>query len=374
MDFYSRVSPESKYLRFFAPYPALSERDVYRFTHVDHVDRVAFVMTVGEQMIAVGRYDRLDSFQAEVAFLVEDAHQGRGLAQLLLEHLAQAGGERGITRFIAEVLPDNGRMIQTFRDAGYHVEGGYDDGVMRLVFPIEPTDTAVGVMRSREHRSEARSMARFFEARSVAIVGASRRQDKVGATLVRNLVLAGYSGRVYAVNPAAEAVAGMPAYKTVQDIPNEVDVAIVAVPADTVPDVVLDCAAKGVHGLIIISSGFAETGDDGRRRQRRLVGLARSYGLRVVGPNCLGVINTAADVSLNASLAPTMPRRGRVGFFCQSGALGVAILEAVGRRGLGSVDIHLHGKPRRRVRQRPPSVLGGRRSHRGSPALPGVPR
>lgn len=335
VEFYSRVSPESKYLRFFAPYPSLSERDVYRFTHVDHVDRVAFVMTVGEQLIAVGRYDRLAGSEAEVAFLVEDVHQGRGLAQLLLEHLAQAGRERGISRFIAEVLPDNGRMIQTFRDAGYHVEGGYDDGVMRLVFPIAPTDTAVGVMRSREHRSEARSMARFFEARSVAIIGASRSQAKVGATLVRNLVLAGYSGRVYAVNPAADAVAGMPAYQSVQDIPNEVDVAIVAVPADTVQDVVLDCAAKGVHGLIIISSGFAEIGHEGRRRQRRLVGLARSYGLRVVGPNCLGVINTATDVSLNASLAHPMPQRGRVGFFCQSGALGVAILEEVARRDLG---------------------------------------
>lgn len=335
VEFYGRVSPESKYMRFFAPYPSLSERDVHRFTHVDHVDRVAFVMTVGKQMIAVGRYDRLDSSEAEVAFLVEDGHQRRGIAQLLLEHLAQAGRERGISRFLAEVLPDNGRMIQTFRDAGYHIEGGFNDGVMRLVFPITPTDTAVGVMRAREHRSEARSMARFFEARSVAIIGASRRQEKVGASLVRNLVLAGYSGRVYAVNPSAEAVAGMPAYTSVQDIPNQVDLAIVAVPADAVQDVVLDCAAKGVHGLIVISSGFAEDGDEGRRRQRRLVGLARSYGLRVVGPNCLGVINTAADVSLNASLATTMPPRGRVGFFCQSGALGVAILEAVGRRGLG---------------------------------------
>ncbi|MBA2446358.1 MAG: GNAT family N-acetyltransferase, partial [Nocardioidaceae bacterium] len=335
VDFYSRVSPESKYMRFFAPYPSLSARDVHRFTHVDHQDRVAFVMTVGEQMIAVGRYDRLDSSEAEVAFLVEDPHQGRGIAQLLLEHLAQAGRERGISRFIAQVLPDNARMIQTFRDAGYHIEGDFDEGVMQLVFPIEPTDTAMGVMRTREHRSEARSMARFFEARSVAIIGASRRQDKVGASLVRNLVLAGYSGRVYAVNPAAEAVAGMPAYKTVHDIPDQVDLAIVAVPADAVQDVVLDCAAKGVHGLIVISSGFAEIGDEGRRRQRRLVGLARSYGLRLVGPNCLGVINTALDVSLNASLAPTMPPRGRVGFFCQSGALGVAILETVGRRGLG---------------------------------------
>jgi acyl-CoA synthetase (NDP forming) len=178
-------------------------------------------------------------------------------------------------------------------------------------------------------------MQRFFVAHSVAIIGASRRQDTIGSTLVRNLVLGGYAGRVYAVNPAADAVAGMPAYKTVQDIPDQVDLAIVAVPADAVHDVVLDCAAKGVHGLIVISSGFAETGEEGRKRQRRLVGLARSYGLRLVGPNCLGVINTDPAVSLNASLSPVMPPHGRVGFFCQSGALGVAILETVARRGLG---------------------------------------
>jgi acyl-CoA synthetase (NDP forming)/RimJ/RimL family protein N-acetyltransferase len=335
ISFYGRVSPESKYRRFFAPYPTLSERDVERFTNVDYADRVAFVVTVGAQMIAVARYDRLDGKDAEVAFLVEDAHQGRGLAQLLLEHLAQAGRERGLTRFVAEVLPDNDRMIQTLRDAGYQMAGEMSDGVVRFEFPIEPTDTAVGVMRSREHRAEARSMARFLLARSVAVIGASRRYDSIGATLVRNLVLGGFTGRVYVVNPAADAVAGMPAYPSVAEIPDQVDLAIVAVPADAVQDVVLDCAAKGVHGLVVITSGFAETGLDGRRRQRRLVGLARSYGVRLVGPNCLGVINTDPDVSLNASLSPVMPPAGRVGFFCQSGALGVAILENVARRGLG---------------------------------------
>jgi acyl-CoA synthetase (NDP forming)/RimJ/RimL family protein N-acetyltransferase len=333
--FYARVSEQSKYFRFFAPYPTLSERDVQRFTQVDHQSRVAFVVTIGPDIVAVGRYDSIDDVEAEVAFLVEDAHQGRGIGQLLLEHLAQAGRERGVGKFVAEVLPENVRMIQVFREMGYHVEGGYEDGVMHLVFPIEPTDTAVGVMRTREHRADHRSIERFFTARSVAVIGASRRQDTVGRTLVRNLVLGGFAGRVYAVNRAAESVAGLPAYATVQEIPDPVDLAIVAVPAETVQEVVLDCAAKGVHGLVVISSGFAETGEDGRKRQRQLVGLARSYGLRLVGPNCLGVINTATDVSLNASLSPIMPPRGRVGFFCQSGALGVAILEKVDRRGLG---------------------------------------
>ncbi len=344
VEFYEQVSAESKYLRFFAPMPRLSDKDVKRFTHVDHHSRVAFVLTVANKMIAVGRFDRLPDqkspdgaifTEAEVAFLVQDAHQGRGIAQLLLEHLAQAGRERGIDRFVAEVLPENQRMIQIFREAGYQVAGGFEEGVMRLEFPIDPTDTAISVMQAREHRAEAASIQLFFDARSVAVIGASRRQDTIGQTLVRNLVLGDYQGRVYVVNPAADAVAGLPAYPSVTDIPDDVDIAIVAVPADAVHDVVLDCAAKGVHGMVVVSSGFAETGEEGRQRQRRLVGLARSYGLRLVGPNCLGIINTAADFSLNASLSTVMPPRGRAGFFCQSGALGVAILERVARRGLG---------------------------------------
>ena len=335
VEFYGRVSDESKYFRFFAPMPELSPRDVHRFTHVDHVDRVAFVVMLAERLIAVGRYDVVEAGEAEVAFLVEDQHQGRGIAQLLLEHLAQAGRERGIDKFVAEVLPDNVRMIQTFRDAGYKIGKSWADGVMLLEFPIDPTDTAMGVMQSREHRAEAASIAGFFAARSVAVIGATRRAGTIGQALVRNLVLGDYTGQVYVVNQSAQSVSGMPAYTSVGEIPGPVDVALVAVPADVVHDIVLDCAAKGVHGMIVITSGFAETGEEGRQRQRRLVGLARSYGLRLIGPNCLGIINTDPDVSLNASLSPAMPPRGRAAFFCQSGALGTAILEKVANRGLG---------------------------------------
>ena len=333
--FYSRVSDQSKYFRFFAPYPTLSERDVARFTTVDHDQRVAFVVLLLGEIIGIGRYDATDGVEAEVAFLVEDAHQGRGVGQLLLEHLAQAGRERGIVRFVADVLPENRRMQQIFREMGYTVDGTLDDGVQRLAFGLDPTDTAIGVMRAREQRAEAASIQRIFSARTIAVVGASRRADSIGLAMVRNLVLGDFSGTVYAVNSAAEAVSGLPAYASVQDIPEDVDVAIVAVPAESVNDVVLDCAAKGVHGLIVISAGFAEAGEEGRKRQRALLGLSRSYGLRLIGPNCLGIINTDPDLQLNASLSPSMPPQGRVGFFCQSGALGTAILESVSRRGLG---------------------------------------
>lgn len=336
VDFYARVSDESKYFRFFAPYPRLSDRDVNYFTHVDHQDRVGLILILGTEMIGVGRYERLDRATAEVSFLVEDGHQGRGVGSVLLEHLAQAARERGVKKFVADVLPDNRKMISVFADAGYSVTDHFDDGVVHLEFAIRPTGDSIAVTAAREHRAEARSIERLLTPSSVAVVGASRTIDTVGQVLIRNLVLGGFSGPVYAVNPTATSVTGIPAYPSVREVPGDVDLAIVAVPAESVASVVADCAEKGVKGMVVVSSGFAETGtDDGRRRQTELVRLARANGIRVVGPNCLGVVNTDASYSLNASLATRLPAPGRVGFFSQSGALGTAILDDGASRGLG---------------------------------------
>ncbi|MCX9191208.1 GNAT family N-acetyltransferase [Carbonactinospora thermoautotrophica] len=340
--FYDRVSDQSKYFRFFTPYPRLSERDVHRFTHVDYDDRVALIALIGEEMIGVVRYDRLPptkegerSKTAEVAFLVRDDHQGRGLGSVLLEHIAAAARERGIQRFVAEVLPANRRMIAVFEDAGYRQQREFEDGVVHLEFDLEPTETSVAVMRAREHRAEARSIERLLTPRSVAVIGASRSPHTIGQTLLRNLVQAGFTGRLYAVHPQADEILGVPAYRSVRDIPDPVDLAVIAVPAEAVEQVVAECAAKGVHGLVVVSSGFAETGPEGRRRQVRLVELARANGMRVVGPNSFGIANTDPAVALNATLSPIMPNRGRAGFFSQSGALGIAILAETVRRGLG---------------------------------------
>ena len=374
VDFYGRVSDQSKYYRFFSPMPELSDRDLDRFTQVDHRDRVALILLVAGQMIAVGRYDTIRPGYAEVAFLVEDKHQGRGIGQLLLEHLAQAGRERGVEEFVAEVLPDNQAMIHTFRDAGYQVKSAFEDGVMELVFRIDPTDTAIGVMEQREHRAEYASIERFFSPKSVAIIGASRRQDTIGRALVRHMVLGNFAGRIHVVNPSADSVAGMPAWKTVAEIPGDVDVAIVAVPAEAVQDVVLDCAAKGVHGLVVISSGFAETGEEGRMRQRRLVGL-------------VALLRPAPDRPQRARHHQHRPRRlaQRLPVVGDAAARPRRLLLPVRRAGLGDPgegaeprprpdDVRQRRQPRRRLRQRPPAVLGGGRRHRGRAALPRVDR
>ena len=333
--FHAQLSEQTIYFRFFAPYPTLSSRDVERFTHVDNVNRVALVATMAGEIVAVGQYDRVDPASAEVAFTVRDDNQGLGLGSILLEHLAVAARENGLSHFIGQVLPTNEHMIATFEEAGYRAERETVDGVVQLVLDIGPTASSLAVMAAREHRAESRSVARLLAPASVAVIGASREPGTIGHELVRNILAAGFAGPVYAIHPEAARVAGVPAFPNVLDAPGPVELAVVAVPAAAVEGVVQDCAAAGVRGLVVISGGFAETGEEGRARQRRLVATAREHGMRVVGPNCLGLINTDPDVRLNASLSPTVPRRGRTAFFSQSGALGTAILENISRRGLG---------------------------------------
>src|SRR3954471_18488655 len=333
---HGRLSDQTRYFRFFGPYPHLSQRDVERFTVVDHVRRVAIVATLGEDLIGVARYETIAPGSAEVAFVIEDAHQGRGLGPLLLEHLAAAARERGITRFEADVLPSNRRMLRVFIDAGYSAERAFDADAVHVTFAIAPTEASQAVAHAREHRAEAQSIRRLLRPESVAVIGASEERLGVGRAVLDNLLRYGFTGEVSAVHPKATVVGPAPAYSSILDIPAAVDLAVVALPAESVVDVVEQCAAKGVRGLVIVSSGFAETGDDeGIERQAQVVRLARANGMRVIGPNCLGVLNTDPEVRLNATLAPTVPAPGRIGMFSQSGALGSMILAEAARRGLG---------------------------------------
>lgn len=336
LGLHARSSERTRYLRFFGPYPRISDKDLVRFTNVDHRDRVALIVLLGEDLIAVGRYERLpDRDEAEVAFLVEDAHQGRGLGSVLLEHLAAAAQERGIIRFAAEVLSENRKMISVFRDAGYEPTRSYDEGVTHLVFDIAPTDTLRTVRLEREQRAESRSIARLLTPRSVAVIGASNDPAKIGYAVVANLLAAGFSGPVYPVNTQAATVQDLPAHPSVLAVPDEVDLAILTVPAEAVPQVVVHCRARGVRGIVVMSGGFAERGPEGLLAQRKLVNTARASGMRIVGPNCWGMINTDPNVRLNASLAPVAPAPGRIGFFSQSGALGATLLERARAMGIG---------------------------------------
>ena len=337
--FHAGLSEHTRYLRYFSVYKQMSERDVVRFTTVDHVNRVALVVVLGGQIIGVGRFDRLtDPAEAEVAFVVADAHQGRGIGSILLEHLAAAARERGVHRFVAEVLAENSRMVRVFVDAGYQASHQYDYGVVHLEFAIDQTALTRSVTREREHAAESRSIRRLLAPRSVAVVGASADPSKIGNAVLRNLLRAGFTGEIYPINPDAAEVEGRPAFASVLDVPGDLDLVVIAVPADVVGGIVEQCATRRVRGLIVISGGFGERPDDrssGLAAQRALVAEARANGMRVVGPNCLGIANNDPSLLLNASLAPLIPPRGRTGFFSQSGALGVAVLGEAVRRDVG---------------------------------------
>ena len=334
-QFHSRQSDESIYLRFFAPLRQLSERDVHRFTHVDHHDRVALVATLDGEIIGIGRYDRIDPTSAEVAFNISDHFQGKGIGSVMLEHLAAIAQELGITRFVAEVLPQNRKMLTVFKDAGYEVTHHIEDGVVEVSFDILPTEQSKAVQLSREHRAESRSVRTILFPERVAVIGASRREESIGALVMRNIIASDYQGELYPIHRVAEQVQGLKAYPSILETPQPVDLAVVVVPAKQALDVVKDCGKAGVKALLVLSAGFAEAGEEGIRLQDRLRRRVRRAGMRIVGPNSFGLINNDPAVRLNASLATVIPEKGRLGLFAQSGALGVAVLASAARRGLG---------------------------------------
>ncbi|MGL5852909.1 MAG: GNAT family N-acetyltransferase, partial [Phycicoccus sp.] len=298
-------------------------------------DRVALVATTRDGIIGIGRYDRVDPRSAEVAFNIGDHHQGKGIGSVLLEHLAAIAQDSGIQRFTAEVLPQNRRMLAVFAEAGYEVARRVEDGVVEVAFDIEPTDRSKAVASSREHRAESVSMRALLHPEVVAVVGASRRHDSIGSQVLQRILDAGFTGRVYPVNPHVRTLRGRRAYPSVTEVPGPVDLAVIAVPAEAVPGVVDECADAGVKALLVVSAGFAEDGPAGARLQAELLRRARGAGMRVVGPNSFGILNNDPEVRLNASLAPTLPPHGRLGLFAQSGALGVAVLASAARRNLG---------------------------------------
>ena len=329
------LSPRSRYLRFLATKKSLSDKELREFTELDFPRRAALVATLrqaeDERIIGVARYAVAPDApgRAEVGFAVLDEYQGRGIGTVLLEHLATLARRNGITEFEAEVLGENNQMLGLFADSGFTVTRSLEGGVFHVSFPTEATDGYLEAHDRRDRHAAAESIRFVLEPRAVAVIGASRERGTIGAVLVENLTRCGFRGPIYPVNPAAQEIAGLPAYPSVGAIGQPVDLAVVAVPAARVEEVVAECARAGVHAVVVISAGFGEASATGRDTERRLVDLVRGSGMRMVGPNCMGVLNTDPAVALNATFAPTWPPAGNIGMFTQSGALGLAILDYV---------------------------------------------
>ena len=334
--FHERQSRESVYFRYFSPRPRLSEDEVRHLTTVDGIDRMAFVAERDDELLGVARYDRYaDRPVAEVAFFTDDRMSGRGIATLLLEYLAAYGREIGISRFEATVLPNNRRMVRVFQQAGFAASSEYAEGVIEVSFDIEPSEKAAAAMAERARRSERQSVVRLLEPRAVAVIGAGRSPGGLGHRVLRSLLSGPFNGPVHPVHPEATAVAGVRAHRSILELPDQIDVAVVCVPAAEVNRVIEECGRARVGAAIVISAGFAETGPEGKAMQDEVLATARRFGVRILGPNCLGVVNTDPDVNLRATFANIVPLPGRVGLLSQSGTLGAVILGHAREAGLG---------------------------------------
>ena len=335
LEFFGHLSPDSLRMRFHGG-RHLSIDDVRPFVEVDYSSTFGLVaVTTTNQIAALANYVRTGESRAEFGIAIADALQGLGLGSLLLEHLAEAAADAGISLFEAEVLASNAAMLDVIRSTKLPVEQSSALGVVHCEFPTSLSQEALEAFEHREAVAAAAGVARFLRPRSVAVIGASRTRGTIGAELFRNVIDLGFEGPVYPVNPSADVVQSVAAYPDVGSIPGPVDLAVIVVPARLVLDVVEQCGQKGVGALLIISSGFAEVGEGGSELQRDLMRIVRLHGMRVVGPNCMGLMNLDPEIRLNATFSPIYPPPGRLAFSSQSGALGIAVIDQARELGLG---------------------------------------
>ena len=336
---WARTSAESRRARFMGPF-TLDATNVDRFVDFDRSTEFAVVATRGrgdtERMLGIARYviDEDDLTRAEFAALVEDAQQGRGLGTVLVREVAVRAGEAGITRLSGDILASNARMLTVVRQLGLEYEAGGDGGVVRSDLETRLTERFLSVVDAEEREAASAAIARFLKPSSIAVVGASRNRLAIGGLVFDNAIRGGFSGPVYPVNPNATSVQGVATYPSLSACPSVPDLVVVCVPAPLVNDVVEEAGQLGVKATCVISAGFAEV-EGGRPLQDELLARARSHGMRLVGPNCMGVMNGRDDVRMNTTFSTTFPRQGRVSMSSQSGALGLAVLEHVERLGLG---------------------------------------
>ncbi len=338
-DFIERLPPESRRHRVFSE--RIPPTDLIDFlcnssdphTHLTQI--VTRVWRGEKRIIAAGSYFAKEKTTAEVALAVDDSFHGKGLGTLLLERMALLAIRHGFSRLWATTHAENSAMREVFRESGFEFRETVEGGAMQVELSALPTASSVLRSEVRDRVATAASLRPFFQPNAVAVVGASRDPAAIGHRIVEALVSNRFQGPVYPINPKAAVVACIPAYPSAKALPEPVDLAIIAVPRDIVLHAVDECAERGVRALVVITAGFAEIGGDGQDLQNRLVEKVRSHGMRMVGPNCMGLLNTNPNVRLNASFAAAAPPAGRVAMLSQSGALGLAILRAAQHLNLG---------------------------------------
>jgi acetyl coenzyme A synthetase (ADP forming)-like protein len=337
--FFAALSDESRWDRFFSrAFPGDEFIDALCDSSNPRT-RLTLVVTrlrePAERVIAAGSYAARSETTAELAIAVADEFQGRGIGTLLLERLAVVAARNGFHRFWAVTQAQNRAMLEVFRQSGFECQQKTEHGYVEIDLSVMPSEASVALSELRDRVSTTASLRPFFQPRSVAVVGASRDPSSIGGRIIGALIASGFRGNIYPVNPKATSIASRPAYASVRELPQAPELAVITVPRDAIFGVIDDCAARGVRAVVVITAGFAEIGAEGRQLQQRLVEKIRGHGMRMVGPNCLGLLNTDPAVKLNASFAPNFPPPGRVALCSQSGALGLAIISLARKRELG---------------------------------------
>lgn len=329
--FASRLSRRTISFRMLGPVVALDERMTNRLLDADHVDHLVLVAILDGAVIGTAEYARMDedSQRADIAFLVEDVNQGAGLGGLLLEHLAAAARERGITVFEADVLTDNLPMLRTFESSGYRLKLGDIGHIQHIELMVDPRRQVIARSDRRERVAVRSSLHALFAPRSVAVIGANRTGPSVGKNILANIVSGGFTGTVSAVNPNATQIDGVRCYPSITEVPGHVELAIVAVRAEAVSAVLEECADRGVSAAVVVTTGVLSPDTNDLARS------LRARGMRLVGPNCMGVINLDDATRLVATFSPDIPPPGPVSMASQSGPLGLAVLDHANRIGLG---------------------------------------
>ena len=330
------LSEESRWLRFYCQKNSTAlAAEAHREAILDHAFGLVACSGDDERVIGHAFYVAIDEQRAEVAFTIANDFQARGLGSILLCQLAEVAAASGIKIFEAEVVAANHAMLYVFRRSGFPIEVNASAGQLHVVFPTSFTAEARQQFERRESIAAVNALKLFFEPRAVAVIGASRHRGTIGGEIFHNLLSYGFKGPVYPVNPTATSIENVAAYASIEGVPGPVDLAVIVVPAAKVVEVASACARKGVKALVVISAGFSEVGQEGKVRQAELLSVCRGAGMRLIGPNCMGIANTNPNVLLDATFAPGQPPRGRVGFSSQSGALGLAIMEFANSLGLG---------------------------------------
>ena len=333
---HDEASAASLRLRFFATSRRAGRDYVAHLFEGGGADTMAsLVATVHDRVVALATAERVGPDAAEVAFMVADSLRGRGVGSLLLEHLAAAARDQGVRRFVAEVLAENTRMLRVFLDAGFEISRETEEGTVHVEMGTTASARAVAAADEREFLSEARSLAPLLYPGSVAVTGVRRDGTGVGAAVLDSIGSGGFTGRLCVVHPQAEAVDGVTAYPRLTDVPFHLDLVVVAVPAERVLDTIRDAATAGASSAVVISSGFEELGGVGKDIQREMLRIARDHSMRLVGPNCLGLMSNHPDVRLNATFSPFVPPPGGLAIASQSGGVGIVLIDVARDLGLG---------------------------------------